>query len=76
MSSLQDDLNTFHIQRRDLVQANEEDTAATEPTANETLASAVESPPEQEIDLGLLARKVYDLFKQELRIERERLGQP
>jgi hypothetical protein len=33
-----------------------------------------ETAAEQEIDLQALASKVYDLLKQELRLERERLG--
>jgi hypothetical protein len=33
-----------------------------------------ETAAEQEIDLHALASKVYDLLKQELRLERERLG--
>jgi hypothetical protein len=33
-----------------------------------------ETPADQEIDLQALARKVYALLKQELKLERERLG--
>jgi hypothetical protein len=33
-----------------------------------------EAEKEQEIDLQALARKVYTLLRQELRVERERLG--
>ncbi len=35
-----------------------------------------ETPPEPEIDLPVLARKVYLLFKQELTLEGERLIHP
>lgn len=33
-----------------------------------------EAPADQEIDLQALARKVYALLKQELELERERVG--
>ena len=33
------------------------------------------TPSEPSIDLEALARKVYDLLRRELRLERERLGQ-
>jgi phage tail-like protein len=40
----------------------------------EGLASQQQEPAEPEANLPALAKKVYDLLKQELRLERERLG--
>ena len=37
-------------------------------------ARGVQGPAGQEIDLQALAAKVYELLKQEARLERERLG--
>lgn len=72
MPSLGDDLNTFHIRRSSLPPTSGDSlpTPAAESTALEAEPSA-----DQEIDLLALAQKVYDLLKQELRVERERLGQ-
>jgi hypothetical protein len=39
-----------------------------------TTSAGQEAPADQEIDLQALARKVYELLKQELKLERERLG--
>lgn len=71
MASLQEDLNTFHVQRLDLGEAGdslEELLPSIEPGAS---AEEDESSAE-EVDLKQLAQKVYALLKKELRIERER----
>jgi hypothetical protein len=39
-----------------------------------TASAGQETPADQEIDLQALARKVYELLKQELELERERVG--
>lgn len=39
-----------------------------------TASAGQEAPADQEIDLQALARKVYALLKQELELERERVG--
>jgi hypothetical protein len=39
-----------------------------------TASAGQETPADQEIDLQALARKVYELLKQELELERQRLG--
>ena len=71
MTSLQEDLNTFHIQRVDL--PDFEDFLADTLPSTETEASATEnSSSPEEVDLKQLAQKVYALLKKELRIEQER----
>ncbi len=72
MSSLQEDLNLFRIQPARSSSGN-----VSPPIG---AASNGEPPPEAdastvpELDLQALAQKVYDLLKQEARIERDRLG--
>ncbi len=73
MSSLQDDLNTFHLQRNDLSPASGGSSSAA--MAEESLLPETEPSVSQEIDPLALAQKVYDLLKQELKLEQERLGQ-
>ena len=51
----------------------QQDFFATPEPANATTGSQA-SKPEQDIDLAALAKKIYELLKQEARLERERLG--
>ena len=72
MSTLQDDLNTFHVQ------SQPEMMEAVEATIRETVGAVL---PEgeaagEEIDLKLLAKKVYELLKKDARITGERGGRP
>lgn len=71
MSSLADDLNTFRVFRGFPPQDQESlpGLASTE----EALEPAEETSATPEIDLQALAEKVYALFRQEARLERERL---
>ena len=66
MSSLGKPLHTFRVSGD--VQAR--GGGALPGTAN----PSQKTPADQEIDLQALARKVYELLKQELKLERERLG--
>jgi len=67
MSSLGDPLHTFRVSSS--VQSHGGGAA---PPG--TASPGQETPADQEIDLQALARKVYELLKQELKLERERLG--
>lgn len=48
--------------------------SATEATAPTQEAPATRLSPASEVDLKTLAEKIYQLLKEEARIERERLG--
>lgn len=75
---LEDDLNTFRIFRgfsQDNEEKNEWPSGLTSPTEK---GGPVKETPEEtlaegKIDLEALSKKVYVLFRQELRLERERL---
>lgn len=70
MSLLADDLNTFRIFRGFPPQ---DDSLTGPPSAEEGLGPAEETSAAPEIDLRVLAEKVYALLRQEARLERERL---
>ena len=83
MSSLEEDLNTFRIYSSGLSPmedgGDEEDEELTLEAADveESPAPAEETLTEtsiEPIDLPALADRIYALLKQELRLERERLG--
>jgi len=83
MPSLADDLNTLRIYGSGLSpmagKEGEQEEGLTPATADvEESPSPVEEPATeasiQPIDLLSLADRIYALFKQELRLERERLG--
>jgi hypothetical protein len=44
--------------------------------ARPEVAKAEDKPPKPEIDLQALAERLYRLFREEARLERERLGGP
>jgi hypothetical protein len=67
MSSLGKPLHTFRVSSSVQSQGGG---AALPGTAN----PGQERSADQEIDLQALARKVYELLKQELKLERERVG--
>jgi hypothetical protein len=67
MSSLGKPLHTFRVSRDVQPRGGGGARPGTTSPGQETSA-------DQEIDLQALARKVYELLKQELKLERERLG--
>jgi len=71
MSSLADDLRTFRVFRR--FPPQDQESLPGLASAEEALEPAEETSATPEIDLQALAEKVYALFRQEARLERERL---
>jgi hypothetical protein len=67
MSSLGEPLHTFRVSSSVQSQGG----GATPPG---TASAGQETSTDQEIDLQALAQKVYELLKQELKLERERVG--
>ena len=55
-------------------ETNQDKTNQSDPPATLPLYPAGNEPPLSEIDLQVLAEKMVALLKQELRIDRERLG--
>lgn len=80
MSSLEDDLQTLHKPRPPGgkgAKAEGGETASSETASSEGASGeggAATGKEEEEIDLRVLAEKVYTILKRQLFIERERLG--
>ncbi len=74
MTSLQEDLNTFHVQRFDITDDESalEDLLSLTDLTELTASSEDNEAAGAEVDLKQLAQKVYTLLKKELRIEQER----
>ncbi len=74
MTSLQEDLRTFHIQRFDITDGENtlNDLEDSLPSADLASLTEDDESPSEEVDLKQLAQKVYTLLKKELRIEQER----